>query len=264
MPSFFGTQQYGSQHPTAGPNPLGAVLKEAPEVIAKLLVDNMNPDKMASVFAEVVKAWDKQVFSSWWDRTPRSLKALTLQCSKGVATDHSGMSREERMHHCCRLNDLRLERCLPLAKPDQRHWYKEKSWTIIPRSLQVKSYFWDQWCKIPTSSESASKWAAVLKYLDSCPEKPSNQSDLRRHVGSSVLSDHHSDKRGCDALEFLAAGFPAKNPGRSTTIRPMTSSRCGCGGRLPPTLWNWMLLRYVSMTGTVCADARILPRLWPH
>ena len=89
-----------------------------------------------------------------------------------VVDTQSITNQEDRMSMCRRLNDLRRERLAPLASPASAPFYQEDGFKCVPMSRQTERHFWDLFHRLPVATTDASRWKAVLKYVDQCPEKP--------------------------------------------------------------------------------------------
>ncbi|CAE7700368.1 unnamed protein product, partial [Symbiodinium microadriaticum] len=133
-------------------------------------------------------------------------KLYNVEAPPGMVVDTQSITnQEDRMSMCRRLNDLRRERLAPLASPASAPFYQEDGFKCVPMSRQTERHFWDLFHRLPVATTDASRWKAVLKYVDQCPEKPKSTPTSRDvEWASADLQD------GPAALQDLAAGSPLK------------------------------------------------------
>ncbi|CAE7904025.1 unnamed protein product [Symbiodinium necroappetens] len=133
-------------------------------------------------------------------------KLYSVEAPPGLVVDTQSITnQEDRMSMCRRLNDLRRERLAPLASPASAPFYQEDGFKCVPMSRQTERHFWDLFHRLPVATTDASRWKAVLKHVDQCPEKPKSTPTSRDvEWASAELQDGHV------ALQDLAAGSPLK------------------------------------------------------
>ena len=165
---------------------------------------------------------------------PEDFRAVAYLPPHDVVVDIHGIKdKEARMAMCRRLNDLRRERLIPLASPSAKAFYQEDGFKCVPMSRITERHFWDLFHRLPIATTDASKWKAVLKYVESCPEKPKTTPSPKEVewasaelVESPSLSglpvtdarvSSPSNSAGLAGLQQLAVGSPAKEktPGSS-------------------------------------------------
>ena len=113
------------------------------------------------------------LFQEVFHQLPQEFRAVTLEAPPGMVVDTQSITnQEDRMSMCRRLNDLRRERLAPLASPASAPFYQEDGFKCVPMSRQTERHFWDLFHRLPVATTDASRWKAVLKYVDQCPEKP--------------------------------------------------------------------------------------------
>ena len=124
------------------------------------------------------------------------------------------------------INDLRRERLRHLATPQAAAFYEEDSTKIVPMSRVTERHFWDVFHRLPMSTTDSTKWKAVLKYFDGCPEKPRAASGSARDVdwasGDLCLSPARdrkpaaepADSNSREALRRLAVASLQKPVGK--------------------------------------------------
>eukprot|EP00435_Cladocopium_sp_Y103_P072278 s266_g39.t1 len=154
---------------------------------------------------------------------PPEFRAIAYQPPPGVIVDiHSLTDKEQRMSMCRRLNELRRERLLPLATPSAKAFFEEEGFKCVPMSRVTERHFWDLFHRLPLSTTDATKWKAVLKHVDQCPEKPKGSSSSRDVQWASPelfdepllpTAEAHggAPSSGLQGLQQLAAGSPAKS-----------------------------------------------------
>ena len=144
--------------------------------------------KVAAV-TKWLKTFTPDEFAEVYFQMPEFLQAAVLRCPPGVTTNTASLDREERLQMCKRLNELRRLRCRPLAPDNQQQYYEEENFTVVPMSMAAKTHFWELFFKIPIATTNPGKWRAVLKHLDSCPEKPEKSTNPKRHLETGFLPD---------------------------------------------------------------------------
>lgn len=104
---------------------------------------------------------------------PEEFRAVAYLPPSDVVLDiHSIKDKETRMAMCRRLNDFRREWLIPLASPSAKAFYQEDGFKCFPMSRITERHFWDLFHRLPIATKDASKWKAVLKYVEACFEKP--------------------------------------------------------------------------------------------
>ena len=134
--------------------------------------------------------------------------------------------KEQRMAMCKRINELRRDRVRHLASPQAAGFYDEDGTKFVPMSRCTERHFWDVFHKLPMATQDATKWKAILKYLDGCPEKPKagpTPRDVEWTSPELLEPPADSDSRmaslpvsakgsSMDALRRLAESSPQKPP----------------------------------------------------
>ncbi|OLP98577.1 hypothetical protein AK812_SmicGene18958 [Symbiodinium microadriaticum] len=172
----------------------------------------------------------KKVFYS----LPPGLRDVAYLAPDDVITDiKSIQDKDQRMAMCSRINALRRERLRHLATPQSAAFYDEDSTKIVPMSRVTERHFWDVFHRLPLSTTDSTKWKAVLKYLDGCPEKPrpnhgsSSSRDIEWASGDlcagSPSSEQkpapHVDTNSRDALRRLAEASPEQIVEKSSEVQ---------------------------------------------
>lgn len=164
------------------------------------------------------------LFREVFHQLPQDFRAVTLEAPPGLVVDTQSITnQEDRMSMCRRLNDLRRERLAPLASPASAPFYQEDGFKCVPMSRQTERHFWDLFHRLPVATTDASRWKAVLKHVDQCPEKPKSTPTSRDvEWASAELQDGHvatvnspprtarQQTSSFQALQDLAAGSPLK------------------------------------------------------
>ena len=164
------------------------------------------------------------LFQEVFHQLPQEFRAVTLEAPPGMVVDTQSITnQEDRMSMCRRLNDLRRERLAPLASPASAPFYQEDGFKCVPMSRQTERHFWDLFHRLPVATTDASRWKAVLKYVDQCPEKPKStptsrdvewaSADLQDGPAAAANSPPRTARNqtsSFQALQDLAAGSPLK------------------------------------------------------
>ena len=122
--------------------------------------------------SEAIQFLQPPEFRKFWDSVPRHLRGLVLEPPPDVVLDVGSLPPKDQPAMYIRLNDLRRERCRPLATPEQRKYWVDDDWMIVPMSKTAYKHFWDVNRSVPLNTSDPVHWAAVAKYLEKCPHKP--------------------------------------------------------------------------------------------
>lgn len=187
-------------------------------------------DEVARLLAQLPPGDFKKVFYS----LPPGLRDVAYLAPDDVITDiKSIQDKDQRMAMCSRINTLRRERLRHLATPQSAAFYDEDSTKIVPMSRVTERHFWDVFHRLPLSTTDSTKWKAVLKYLDGCPEKPrpnhgsSSSRDIEWASGDLCAGSPsheqkpapHVDTNSRDALRRLAEASPEQIVEKSSEVQ---------------------------------------------
>jgi hypothetical protein len=196
--------------------------------------------------ASQLKEAGPSFFRELWNAMPREFQAIAWECPQGIITDvESIATQDSRISMCKRINELRRERCRSLASPKAVSFYEEDNVKFVPMSRQTERHFWDLFHKLPIATTDATKWKAVLRFLEDCPEKAKGRTDTARCVEFSFqepvpISPGKPLRSGLETLRSLAAASPVKPPvGLSAAAgADGGDSQLSHNGSIPGWMWT--------------------------
>ena len=175
----------------------------------------------------VIVAGGVEQFRRTFNSLPKEFQAIAFEPPEGIIVDTKSIKEDDaRIKMCMRINELRRERLLPLAAPQNVKYYQAEGTKILALSKIAERHFWDLFRKIPIGTTNVSQWKNVLRYVDDCPEKPLQKEpdaatcDFGDGLKGQASAKEASPPRralplatGMEALRAMATNSPIKPGG---------------------------------------------------
>ena len=103
------------------------------EEVARVITSTLSKESLTKFMQSTLQGISPEIFGEAWGKAPKPLQSTVWAAPPDVNVNWKELPRNEQKDMCLRLNQLRRERCLPLA-PEADRMY----WSVLHFSLKTQ------------------------------------------------------------------------------------------------------------------------------